>query len=184
MQTFKAYSCEAKEIKGKKVWVEISCTKEERALIDVENQLSDLIEAGAVPGSRVTLSDIPVETVRAAEITAVNTPAKKFEVWAENSNVEFSDSRLKKIESLDAEITHGATKAEGEWEIASLRLRGAIGIMKGVKKEEIAVNFDKYDSGLIALIGANGKGKTTLIENCHPYPRFSRGKANCRITFT
>jgi exonuclease SbcC len=183
IQAFKAYSCEAREIKGKKVWIEISCTKEERALIDTEKELSDLIEAGAVEGSRVTLSDIPVETIRAAEITAVNTPAKKFEVWAENSNIDFSDSHLEKIEALDAEITKGAAKAEGEWEIVSLRLKGAIGIMKGIKKEEIAVNFDNYDSGLIALVGANGKGKTTLIENCHPYPQLLTRKGKLQDHF-
>jgi exonuclease SbcC len=109
--------------------------------------------------------------VRAAEITEVNTPEKKFEVWAGNSAVEFTDSHLTKIKSLDAEITQNAAKAEGEWELVSLRLKGAIGIMKGIKKEEISINFDNFANGLIALTGANGKGKTTLIENCHPYPQ-------------
>lgn len=171
MQAFKAYSCEAREIKGKKVWVEISCTKEERALIDTEKELSDLIEAGAVPGSRVTISDIPVETVRAAEITEASTPAKKFEIWAENSDIQVEEMILKKITSLEDEITLGAVRVAGEWELVSLRLRGAIGIKKGIHKDEIFLDFDNYSNGLIALTGANGKGKTTLIENCHPYPQ-------------
>ncbi|MDR0645384.1 MAG: hypothetical protein LBG05_10875 [Treponema sp.] len=171
MQAFKAFSCETKEISGKKVWVEISCTKEERALIDTEKELSDLIESGAVDGSRVTISDIPVETVRAAEITEASTPAKKFEIWAENSDIKVEETLLKKITSLEDEITLGAVRVAGEWELVSLRLRGAIGIKKGIHKDEIFLDFDDYADGLIALTGANGRGKTTLIENCHAYPQ-------------
>jgi exonuclease SbcC len=81
------------------------------------------------------------------------------------------------------EITQGAAKAEGEWELVSLRLKGAIGIMKGIKKEEVAVNFDNFVSGLIALTGANGKGKTTLIENCHPYPQLLTRKGKLQDHF-
>jgi exonuclease SbcC len=158
-------------VAGKRVWLEITCPKEQRALIDVEEELADLYKRGAVPGSRVTISDIPVETVRAAEITEVNTPAKKFEIWAENSNIEYEGTILKKIESLETEITMGAVRVAGEWELASIRLRGSIGIKKGIHKDEISLNFDSYDDGLIAITGANGKGKTTLIENCHPYPQ-------------
>jgi exonuclease SbcC len=172
-----------KELSGFRVWLEIHCDRENRPLLDVERQHRYLLEHGAAKDSRVTLSEIPVETVRAAEITAVNTPEKKFGIWAENSAVEFMDSHLTKIKSLDAEIAQGAAKADGEWELVSLRLKGAIGIMKGIKKEEIAVNFDNFDSGIIALIGANGKGKTTLIENCHPYPQLLTRKGKLQDHF-
>jgi exonuclease SbcC len=178
-----AYVNTPREVKGKKVWLEISCTRENRNLFDVEEYLKLLLEAGAVEGSRVTISEQAIETVRAAEITAVNTPAKKFEVWAGNSDVEFSESHIKKIGDLETEITQDAARAEGEWELVSLRLRGAIGIMKGIKKVEITKNFDDYDSGLIALVGANGKGKTTFIENCHPYPHLLTRKRKLQDHF-
>jgi exonuclease SbcC len=152
-------------------------------MLDVERQLQYLLDHGAAKDSRVTLSDIPVETVRAASITEVTTPEKKFEVWAGNSNVEASESHKKKIKALDAEITQGAAKAEGEWELVSLRIKGATGIMKGIHEEEIVVNFDKFSNGLIALTGANGKGKTTLIENCHPYPQLLTRKGKLQDHF-
>jgi exonuclease SbcC len=172
-----------KDIKGKRVWFEITCKKEERALIDVEETLDALMELGAAPGSRVTVTGIPTETVRAAEITAVNTPVKKFEIWAENSNVEYEETLLKKIEAIESEITVGAIRASGEWELASLRLRGAIGIKKGIRKDEIFLDFDAYADGLIALTGANGRGKTTLIENCHPYPQLLTRKGKLQDHF-
>jgi len=53
--------------------------------------------------------------------------------------------------------------------ILKLKLRGAIGIWKGLGKEEIEIDFTKHHSGLIALTGKNGSGKTTIMENLHPY---------------
>jgi exonuclease SbcD len=54
-------------VKGKKVWVDIAVTREDRAFLDADEFLNELYSMGAVEGSRVTISDIPVETVRAAE---------------------------------------------------------------------------------------------------------------------
>jgi len=178
-----SYTYPAEEIKGKRVWLEMSCTKEERALFPVEEHLADLKRLGAVEGSRVTVSEAAVETVRAAEITEVNTPDKKFEVWAKNSNLEAKDTLIKKVKALDAEISKGAVKAKGEWELKSMFLKGSIGIMKGVKKDQIAIDFESYENGLIALTGSNGKGKTTLIENCHPYPQLLTRKGKLQDHF-
>jgi exonuclease SbcC len=171
------------EIKDKKVWLEITCNKEQRAFLDVEAELKNLLVHGAVTGSRVTVCDIPVETVRAAEITEVNTPTKKFEVWAQNSNLEVDPSVLEKIKTLETEVMKGSVRAAGEWELASVKLRGAIGIKKGIGKDEICLNLHNYDSGLIALVGSNGRGKTTLIENCHPYPQLLTRKGKLQDHF-
>ena len=171
------------EIKGKRVWLEITCTKEERVMMNEDTILADLLAHGAVEGSRVTISDIPVETVRAAEITEAAGVSEKYKVWAENSGIELKDSVLKKIAELDTEISKDSAKAHGAWELVSLKLRGSTGIKKGIGKDEISIDFDSYDSGLIALIGENGKGKTTLIENCHPYPQLLTRKGKLQDHF-
>ena len=171
------------EIKGKRVWLEITCTKEERVIMNEDTILADLLAHGAVEGSRVTISDIPVETVRAAEITEAAGVSEKYKVWAENSGIELKDSVLKKIAELDTEISKDSAKAHGAWELVSLKLRGSTGIKKGIGKDEISIDFDSYDSGLIALTGENGKGKTTLIENCHPYPQLLTRKGKLQDHF-
>lgn len=171
------------DFSGKKVWLEITCTKEERVLLDEEKILSELKKHGAVDGSRVSISEIPTETVRAAEITEAAGVSEKFKVWAENSGIEVKDSILQKIMELDNEISTESAKAKGSWELVSLNLRGAIGIYKGLKKDEVSINFDSFDSGLIALTGDNGKGKTTLIENCHPYPKMLTRKDKLQEQF-
>ncbi|MDD4292015.1 MAG: hypothetical protein PHX51_07270 [Clostridia bacterium] len=53
--------------------------------------------------------------------------------------------------------------------ILKLKLRGAIGIKKGLGVDEIEIDFTEFKSGLIALTGRNGSGKTTIMENLHPY---------------
>ena len=168
---------------GKRVWVEITCTKEERVLLDEDKILSELKKHGAVEGSRVTINEIPTETVRAAEITEACGVSDKFKVWASNTGLELKDSVLQKIAELDTEISKGNAKAQGAWELVSLKLRGSIGIYKGIGKDEITIDFDSYDSGLIALTGENGKGKTTLIENCHPYPQLLTRKDKLQEQF-
>lgn len=171
------------DFSGKRVWLDITCTKEERVLLDEDKLLAQLKEHGAVDGSRVTISDIPTETVRAAEITEAAGVTEKYKVWAENSGIELKDSVLKKIAELDAEISKDSAKAHGVWELVSLRIRGSIGLKKGIHKDEISIDFDSYDSGLIALIGENGRGKTTLIENCHPYPQLLTRKGKLQDHF-
>lgn len=168
---------------GKRVWLEITCTKEERVLLDEDKILSEIRSHGAEEGSRITISEIPTETVRAAEITEAAGVSEKFKVWAENTGIEVKESVLQKIAELDTDISTESAKAKGSWELVSLNLRGSIGIYKGLKKDEVSINFDSFDSGLIALTGDNGKGKTTLIENCHPYPKMLTRKDKLQEQF-
>jgi len=56
--------------------------------------------------------------------------------------------------------------------IQSLKVRGAIGFKKGLGLDEIDVDFSGL-SGLVALAGQNGFGKTTLLENLSPYRMFA-----------
>jgi exonuclease SbcC len=172
-----------KELKGYKVWLEITCLKDMRPVVNTEGQLQHLLDNGAATGSRVTIRDIPTETVRAIEITAVKTPVEKFSVWAENSAITPAQSVSEKIKIFQNEIALASIEASGEWELVSVRLRGAIGIRNGIKKEEVKINFDNFTPGLIALSGSNGKGKTTLIENCHPFPQLLTRKSKLQDHF-
>lgn len=52
--------------------------------------------------------------------------------------------------------------------ILELKLRGFIGIREGMGLDMINLDFSDL-AGLIAFAGPNGKGKTTILENLHPY---------------
>lgn len=49
-----------------------------------------------------------------------------------------------------------------------LTLTGFLGIRSGLNRESVTLDFRQY-RGLIAFIGDNGKGKSTILSNMHPY---------------
>lgn len=53
----------------------------------------------------------------------------------------------------------------------SLTLRGFRGIRDGLGHDELTLDFVKLagDARLVAIVGANGRGKTTVMDNMHPY---------------
>jgi len=64
--------------------------------------------------------------------------------------------------------------------LKKVRIRGAIGIKKGLGLNEISLDLDGL-SGLVVLDGPNGVGKTTLLDNMQPFrilPSRKAGLAN------
>ena len=51
----------------------------------------------------------------------------------------------------------------------SLKLRGAIGIRDGLGLDSIEIDFTRYAPGLVCIVGNNGSGKTTIMDNLHPF---------------
>ena len=54
--------------------------------------------------------------------------------------------------------------------IHSLSLRGFRGIRDGMGRDLLELDFDRLvpDAALVANTGANGRGKTTVMDNLHP----------------
>ncbi|HET6496821.1 MAG TPA: hypothetical protein VFH61_15805, partial [Thermoleophilia bacterium] len=127
--------------------------------------------SGALPGSIVVTEEIPVETVRAAGITEAQHLRGKVGIWAEASDLDTPPvAGLDKADTLEAEAHAAGTVGEGlHIRVRSLTLRGATGIKHGLDLDEVTLDLDAYEPGLVALCGPNGVGKSTLIENLHPY---------------
>jgi exonuclease SbcC len=53
----------------------------------------------------------------------------------------------------------------------SLTLKGFRGIRDGLGRDVLTLDFERLcgDAELVALVGANGRGKTTILDNLHPY---------------
>jgi len=165
-------------VEGVQAWICYKATKEEAAKIDTAAVLEAYIEQGALPGSRVTVELIPTETVRAAEITEKHRLREKVEVYAEASGdygpgaigKKVPESILLKADQLEREAEERGAAAGMHFRLRRLRLRGAIGVWKGQRKDEVDYNLDAFSPGLIAMVGVNGSSKSTVIENMHPYP--------------
>jgi exonuclease SbcC len=167
------YKDHEEEVHGKLVWEEWTMTRADAEMFDEEAELGFLgSTCGALPGSRVTLNILPTETVRAGEITAKRHLREKVQVYAENSALTPTASSLDKSDALEREAeARGATQSGAHIRINRLRLRGARGIWKNQRLDEIDLDLDAYGPGVIALVGQNGRGKTTIIENMQPWGR-------------
>jgi len=156
---------------GKRVWWEISCSKEESVTINTEMSLHDLLAFGADSKSKVTLKLIADETVRAGEITSVRKLRDKFALWARNTKKETTDSLLDKCDELETLVSgKGLIAQGGSFSFDKMILRGAKGIWKKQRKDEITLDLASYDTGIIGLVGPNGRGKSTIINNFHVWP--------------
>ena len=54
----------------------------------------------------------------------------------------------------------------------SLTLKGFRGIRDGLGRDVIELDFEQLagDAQLIAIVGSNGRGKTTIMDNMTPFP--------------
>ncbi|WP_300456661.1 SMC family ATPase [Desulfobacula sp.] len=66
--------------------------------------------------------------------------------------------------------------------IHNIKVRGAIGFKKGLGVDEIDLDLSNL-SGLIALAGPNGHGKTTLLESLSPFRTFASRSGALRHHF-
>jgi len=163
------HEIDLREVDGFQTWLVLRVPK--GAECDPGVWLENMLHDGALPGSRVTVETIPTETVRAAAITEKRALRDKLAVYAEASGETLTPGVNEKADALEREAEASGAIPEGlHIRLRKLRLRGAIGIWKGLHVDEITFDLDRYDAGLIAMVGANGSGKTTLIENMHPYP--------------
>jgi DNA repair protein SbcC/Rad50 len=164
----------AKIEKGARTKYEITCTKEQQGLVDAAKGAvyGEIVQCcGAHRESTVTLNVLPTETVRAGDITGKTRLRDKVTLWGQNSSKATSETLLAKADEVEAEAARsGAIGTGARIRLDRLVLRGAIGIWKKSGLEEIDLDFTTIDEGLVALIGGNGAGKTTILENLHPWP--------------
>jgi len=156
-----------------RIWLEYKGTKEQLAEFDKGKWEKILETEGALPGSKVTTTLIHEETVRTAGIQEAEYLRDKVEIYHANSadSTVNLENVLEKADTIEAEAKKQGAITDGLFfKLKKTRLRGATGIFKGIGKEEIIIDFDNMDPGLIALIGRNGTGKTTLLENMHMFP--------------
>jgi DNA repair exonuclease SbcCD nuclease subunit/DNA repair exonuclease SbcCD ATPase subunit len=173
------------EGKGLKLWLEVKCLKSESTEFTTDQLLDDLINrVGAAPGSRVTKRIKSEETTRAAEIINSKSLFEKFKIWCLSTDLPIPEGAEDACNEFENEIKQaGLSHEPRHFKLDKLILKGAIGIWKGLHKEQIEIDFNAISSGIIALIAGNGKGKSTIIKNCNPYADPIGGESKLQDNF-
>lgn len=168
-----------------RVWVEVVPeTQDQERLLDADELLARLLGHGALPGSRVTIRRVATETVRAAEIVEKKRHRDKVQVWADNSSLPVSEGILAKADALELEAAAAGGPPSGSaFRITRLILRGAKGIWKKSRKDEIDLDLEAMGPGVIAFASPNGAGKTTILENLHVWASLLTRKGTLQSHF-
>ena len=152
----------------RRVWLEIAATKEQSVTVDTNQLKEELVAYGADEKSKVTLKIIADETVRAGEISNVRKLRDKFSLWARNTKKDVTPSLIEKCNELEELISgKGLIAQGGVFSFDKLVLRGAKGIWRKQRKDEIVLDITTFDPGILGLVGPNGRGKSTIINNFH-----------------
>ena len=158
------------EIAGRDVWVVVQHPAECDPGATGEQMRARLQDLGAGE-VRIDFEAQRAERVRAPAITKADCWADQVRAWGAATATEIATEHAEAVAALEAELARaGEIPQPRRWRLRSLRLRGAIGIWRGTGQDEIEIDLDDYDPGLVALTGPNGAGKTTLLENLTPWP--------------
>lgn len=160
-----------KEYKDVNLKYIIECTEEEKKSIKEKELVEKLLSETKANSIKITYQVQKETHIRSEKIIKAKTNTEKLEEWCRVNKIKLSESLLMKEKLLEESQTIKYIKPHHSFQLLKVKLRGAIGIKEGTGKEELEVDFSQYQEGIIALCGFNGKGKTTLIENCHPYPK-------------
>ena len=165
LKTFEAV-CKM-NLKGLNVKICLTLTPEERKNFNLAAQTKFALESTNANNIKIAIKTESINAVRSKEIVKTTSVKEKLDIWAKLNNVQMTQDILNKAEDIQNNMLIKYTFPSHSFELMSLSLRGA----KGIKsKEEIFVDFSKYDDGILAVIGPNGSGKSTLIEFASPYP--------------
>ena len=165
-----------RDVAGADVWLAMNVPADWSGSQDdaIKADVTDRLMIAGAHGVRVTIERAPRERVRAPEIRNASSWVEQVREWMNATGTAWpvpGFGIIPLIETLEAEARkEGSIPQPRRWRIKSLRLRGAIGIWRGSGRDEISINFEAYDPGVIAITGPNGAGKTTILENMTPWP--------------
>lgn len=154
--------------KGLNVKINLTLTPEEQKLFKFSDTYKQVLADTKAEKIKLSIKTVPTSVVRSKEIVKTTNLIEKLKIYGNLNNIKISPEVISKAEDIQNNMLIKYNFPSHSFELISLSLRGAKGI-KG--KEEIFIDFSKYDDGILALIGPNGSGKSTLIEFASPYPR-------------
>lgn len=159
-----------KNYTNKHLRVVFDCTKEERRLLNIKQEQEDTKKRTNAVSVKLEPNIIEGEAIAKSEIVKRKSIVEKMIEYAKEKSFAIPKFSKELLQDIQDNSLSKLAYPQHSFELLSLSLRGAIGIRNGQHKDDFELNFENLEDGVVCLIGENGHGKTTLIENCHPYP--------------
>lgn len=164
-------SVKEKDFSNKKVHLKITLDKILKKTFNSEFVRNEIQKATNAVDVKISFDYSKTSNIRSEKIAKSKSVIEKFKVYADINGINYKDTLIDKIKNIQDNMLIDQFIPCDSYSLEYLSLRGAIGIKDGTGKDEIEINFNQYADGILALVGTNGSGKTTIIENCHPFPQ-------------
>lgn len=166
--------------KGSKVKIKLTLTAEQRKLFHIHDEAKKLKEVTNADDLTISIVSSKEVSIRSKEIIKTTSVTEKLKIYADVNNIRLTESIMSKAKEIEDNMMIAYNYPSHSFELISLSLKGAKGLFG---REEINIDFTKYEDGVLALLGKNGAGKSTLIENMHPFPKMLTRSGALRTHF-
>lgn len=156
--------------KNQNLRVQFFCTKEERKTLNIKLLQDEIKEKTHAISVKLEPTVIETDNAPRSEVAKHKSIVEKMVEYAKEKGIKIPKHAKEILQDIQDNTLIKLAYPQHSFELLSLSLRGAIGIRNGQHKEDFDLDFEKLENGVVCLIGHNGAGKTTITENCHPYP--------------
>ena len=158
------------DLSNKYVRIRFECTKEEKKSMNLK-MISDELKKRTQALS-IKLEPVITESESGPKSNVIKHKSivDKMAEYAKEKSLKVPKHAKELLQKIQDNTLIKYSFPQHSFELLYMSLRGAIGIRDGQHKEEYEINFERFDDGVVCLQGRTGAGKTTLVENCHPYP--------------
>lgn len=161
----------AKKFKGKNLTLKVAIDKLLKKSFNKIELEEEIKEATGAESVRILFEYLEENNIRSNQLVTEKSLVEKFKIYCDINEIKYTDNTLLKLQEIQDNLIEESFVPCDTFELEYVSVRGAIGIRDGMGLDEFNLDFTKYDNGVLAIIGKNGGGKTTLLENCHPFPR-------------
>lgn len=163
--------------------LKFDCTKEQKKSLNIREVSETIKEKTHALSVKLEPNVIEGEEVTKSEVIKHKTIVKKLDEYVKEKSLKLPKYTRELLQDIQDNTLIKLAYPQHSFELLSLSLRGAIGIYNGQHKDDYELNFEDFEDGVICLCGECGKGKSTILENCHPYPQMLSRKGTLKEHF-
>ncbi len=158
------------QLKNMNIRFIFDCTKEERKQMNIKAYVDETKERLNCMSVKLEPTVIDVENTERSEVVKHKSIVEKMDEYVKEKALIVPKYARELLKDIEDNTLAKLAYPQHSFELLSLSLRGAVGIRDGQHKEDFELDFERLEDGVVCLAGPCGKGKSTILENCHPYP--------------
>ena len=146
------------------------CTKEERKQMNIKAYADETKARLNCLSVKIEPNIIEEDVIPISEVSKRKSIVEKMTEYVKEKDLKMPKHAKELLQEIQDNTLRALAYPQHSFELLYMSLRGSVGIRDGQHKEDFEINFEQYEDGVVCLIGNCGSGKSSLLENCHPYP--------------